>query len=172
MVRDQITLLPQRREMLTSMSSPSALARAESVVVRESHLSLLRDLLNESLGFYDRVGAEEPWRGYLCVRKEDRAVVGCCGFKGNPKSGHVEISYLTFPDYEGGGYATAAARQLVRIASSAAEVESVIANTKPENNASTRVLERVGFERDGESQDDEIGRTWLWRIDLTGGSAS
>ncbi|MBL8953674.1 MAG: dihydropteroate synthase [Myxococcaceae bacterium] len=36
----------------------------------------------------------------------------------------------------------------------------------PEENASTRVLRRLGFRRAGEGVDDEIGRTWCWELRL------
>jgi RimJ/RimL family protein N-acetyltransferase len=53
------------------------------------------------------------------------------------------------------------ARALLRIAA-AGGVERVSAQTAPEPNASTRILEKLRFTRAGEAVDEEIGRAWVW----------
>src|SRR5205085_770623 len=70
---------------------------------------------------------------------------------------------FTFPPFAGRGYAAAMARELVLLAR-AAGVASVVAETLPEANPSTRVPQRVGFRRAGEGADDEVGRTWRWSL--------
>ena len=40
----------------------------------------------------------------------------------------------------------------------------VIAHTLCEPNASTKVLEKAGFERDGFGQDDDEGEVWRWKL--------
>ncbi|HEX9698715.1 MAG TPA: GNAT family N-acetyltransferase [Acidobacteriota bacterium] len=89
------------------------------------------------------VGFEEPWIGYLVLA--DEAAVGTCGFKSPPRDGRVEIAYFTFPAFEGRGFATAMAAELVTIARQHDSAVVVAAQTLPQRNASHRVLEKLGF---------------------------
>jgi RimJ/RimL family protein N-acetyltransferase len=79
--------------------------------------------------------------------------------------GVVEIAYFTFPPFEGRGYASAMAVKLVEVADGAAEIQRVRAHTLPEPNASTRILEKTGFKRAGETIDPESGPVWRWERD-------
>ena len=122
------------------------------------------EVTGEFAGAMAQVTAEEqvpPWCAY--VGRRDGRPVGFGGFKGPPDAvGTVEIGYLTFPKSEGTGVATAVALSLVGIAQ-ASGARSVIAHTLCEPNASTRVLEKAGFERDGFGHDDDEGEVWRWR---------
>jgi GNAT superfamily N-acetyltransferase len=103
------------------------------------------------------------WGGYLVADAATCAVVGSCAFKGAPSAdGQVEIAYFTYPGYEGRGYATAMAATLVALASAAREVSAVIAHTLPESNASTRILEKNGFQFACEITDPDDGQVWRW----------
>lgn len=105
-----------------------------------------------------------PWCGYIgwCG---DRPM-GFGGFVGPPDAnGLVEIGYLTFPASEGQGVATAVAAAMIEIARRES-LRAVIAHTLPEENASTGVLRRNGFQRDGTAIDPDEGDVWRWRLDL------
>lgn len=105
-----------------------------------------------------------PWCGYIGWR--DGVPLGFGGFVAQPDpAGEVEIGYLTFPAHEGQGVASAVASGLVAIAAGQG-LRAVIARTLPAENASTRVLQRNGFVRDGEAQDPDEGTVWRWRLDL------
>lgn len=67
----------------------------------------------------------------------------------------------TFPAFERRGFATAMARALERHAAAAHEVR-LLAHTLPEENASTRVLRKLGWARAGEATDPEAGPVWRW----------
>jgi RimJ/RimL family protein N-acetyltransferase len=54
------------------------------------------------------------------------------------------------------------AAALVEIAERTAGIARVRAHTLPEGNASTRILEKLGFERIGETVDPEAGQVWRW----------
>jgi RimJ/RimL family protein N-acetyltransferase len=114
-----------------------------------------------------RVAAEPqvpPWCSYVAWR--EGVPVGFGGFKEAPAgNGAVEIGYLTFPSQLGRGVATTIARELAAVAK-ANGAQQVIAHTLPNTNASTRVLEKAGFARDGWGEDDDVGRVWRWRLDL------
>jgi len=44
------------------------------------------------------------------------------------------------------------------------EVDHVIAHTLPGPNASTGVLESLGFEHVADQEDHEVGTVWEWRL--------
>ena len=89
-------------------------------------------------------------------------VIGTCGFKGPPSEGCVEIAYGIVPEHQGKGYATETAGALVKYAFEKSDVTTVRAHTLPEENASTGVLKKCGFERVGEVNDPEDGLVWRW----------
>jgi ribosomal-protein-alanine N-acetyltransferase len=105
-----------------------------------------------------------PWCGYIGWREGQP--LGFGGFVGQPDdSGAIEIGYLTFPAHEGQGVASAVAAGLVAIARAEA-MTAVTAHTLPAENASTAVLRRNGFARDGEAHDPDEGPVWRWRLEL------
>ena len=102
-----------------------------------------------------------PWAGYLA--EENGTFVGTCAFKSAPRNGKVEIAYFTFPGHEGRGVATWMAMQLVALAKHP-DVTQVTAQTLKERNASTRILEKLGFDVIGTAIDEEVGEVWEWRL--------
>ena len=108
--------------------------------------------------------ATDPWvHGFAIVHRQDGVVVGAIGFKGPPDDGGVvEIAYGLVPAYQGRGYTTEAAKAAVAMALGDKEVRVVRAHTLPTPNASTRVLEKCGFERTGLVDDPQDGPVWRW----------
>lgn len=100
-------------------------------------------------------------------------IVGTAGFKAPPDAeGVVEIAYFTFPGFEGLGIASAMAAGLVERAGNGLGVRRLRAHTLPEKNASTRILEKVGFRWLEEVMDPEDGRIWRWERDLISNDAT
>ena len=108
----------------------------------------------------------DPWtHGFAVVQRASGTVVGMCAYKGPPNAAAaVEIAYGINPEYQGRGYATEVARALVAFAFASGQVRLVCAHTRPEENASTRVLTKCGFERIGELMDPEDGLVWRWEF--------
>ena len=100
--------------------------------------------------------------GYTLVRTQDGTQIGQCGFKSPPLDGVVEIAYGVAPEFEGRGYATEAALALVNIAFESSSVQTVIAHTFEQSNASSRVLKKAGFRSLGQVVDPEDGPVWKW----------
>jgi RimJ/RimL family protein N-acetyltransferase len=106
------------------------------------------------------------WWTHLFIEREAAALVGAGGYCGHPKpDGVVEIGYEIAPPFRGRALAVEAARGLVEHAFRDAGVSAVIAHTRPEADASTRVLEKVGFLRVEDVEDREEGTLWRWRIE-------
>lgn len=122
----------------------------------------LRSMVEATVDFYRRVGFVRPWIGYVAI--QDGAPVGACAFKSSPVAGRVEIAYVTAPDHEGQGVATAMAKELVRIARQQDERLTVIAQTLPEENASTTILKKLGFTLIGSVDHSEDGVVWEWEL--------
>lgn len=109
-------------------------------------------------------GGPNPWRhGFWIIEKDTGEIVGGAGFKGVPDdNGMVEIAYGVVPSREGRGYATEAARALIHFAAKEPRVRTIRAHTRPEANASTRVLRKCGFVHIGQVVDPEDGPVWRW----------
>jgi RimJ/RimL family protein N-acetyltransferase len=106
-----------------------------------------------------------PWLPYQFLFLPDQALVGLGGFKSAPDSKRtVEIGYSVAPNYQGKGFATSAARQLIEIAFETTLVDCVCAHTLAEPNASTRVLEKCGMTKILETVDPDVGHVWRWGI--------
>jgi RimJ/RimL family protein N-acetyltransferase len=108
----------------------------------------------------------DPWtHGFAVVQRGSGTVVGMCAYKGPPNAdGEVEIAYGIQPEYQGRGYAKEVARALVAFALGSGRVRLVCAHTRPEENASTHVLTKCGFEWIGEVMDPEDGLVWRWEL--------
>lgn len=109
---------------------------------------------------YKVSGYKIPWTGYLA--RSGPEFVGTCAFKAAPSDGAVEIAFFTFPGHEGLGIATAMARQLIDIAYAADRSLKIIAHTRPERNASSAVLGKLGFLLLGNYEDPVDGTVWEW----------
>lgn len=102
----------------------------------------------------------EWWMHYFFV---NGLLVGSGGFVGQPRRGQVEIGYEIAPGFRHRHYGTGAAAALVAKAFESPEVRAVIAHTLPDENPSTKVLERLAFVNEGEVK--EGGQTiWRWRL--------
>mgnify|MGYP005832407319 CR=1 FL=1 len=102
------------------------------------------------------------WGIWIVVQRDGQTIVGDAGFKGRPAAdGTVEIGYETAPAYRRRGYATEAVRALVGWAFTQPAVKRVIAECALDNDSSTRVLAKTGFQltdRTNESLYWEIAR--------------
>jgi ribosomal-protein-alanine N-acetyltransferase len=75
-------------------------------------------------------------------------VVGSAGLVGRPNErGEVELGYGILEDHRNRGYATEAARALVAWALAQPNVDQVVARSELSNDASNRVLEKLGLTR-------------------------
>jgi [ribosomal protein S5]-alanine N-acetyltransferase len=104
-----------------------------------------------------------PWCCYAA--RLDGRVVGLGAFKGSPKDGTVELSYLVLIPERGRGHANAICKQLIVIAQ-AEGADKIVAHTLAEENASTAVLRHNGFILQRPIEDPEDGLIWAWLRDV------
>lgn len=122
-----------------------------------------QNLLQMWVEYYPKIGFNLPWVGYFV--KQGELILGCCAFTGQPVENKVEISYWTFKAFEGLGVASFACETLISIAKATNPKLLITAKTAPENNASTRILEKNGFAFSKIVQDHEIGDAWEWILE-------
>jgi len=91
---------------------------------------------------------EDEGTHFLVYAEDDP--VGTIGLNGvNETWGLAELGYMIHPDAQGNGYATDAATRLVRYGFEDRRLHKIKANAFGPNEASQRVLEKVGFEKEG-----------------------
>lgn len=108
---------------------------------------------------------ENGWWSYFIVHGRDARLIGTCGYKGAPSAkGEVAIGYEIAPRYQNQGLATEASKALIDNAFLYPTVKAVVAQTLPQENASTAVLRKLGFTFVGENFDLNDGKIWEWRL--------
>ena len=152
--------IPATRKLLRLLASePEDFAAQYNVRLHE----VAQAVAQHSLTFMKSFPYETAphWFGYLVVEEESRQLVGTCSLKGPPVDGAVEIAYFTFPGFEGRGIGTEMARFLVERAATLPDVTGIIAHTAAEENAATRILEKIGMRFAGEEDEDGVTvRRW------------
>jgi len=90
------------------------------------------------------------WLARVMVERKSSTIVGHIGCHHPPShDAVVEIGYTVGASRRGEGFATEAVTGLVDALAGSGVVREVLASTSPDNLASIRVLERVGFTRVG-----------------------
>ena len=112
--------------------------------------------------FYPKIGFHLPWIGYFVLHQNE--VIGVGGYKGPPKNQKIEIAYGVVPEKEGQGWATKICQYLTKMALAEAPTIKVSARTLMEENASTKVLRKNGFQFMGIVKDPEDGQVWEWEF--------
>ena len=157
-----LTLMPlTERDLHELIEVPHAFARRHALVLEDGACAPTfvyeRALVN--------MQAAPDWASVLSTRLyvlDGRRVVGGGGVKAVPTAdGEVEIGYGMAPAWQGRGLGTQGAHGLTEEAL-AQGARRVSACTRPDNTASWRLLERIGFVRDGERDDPDDGLLWRW----------
>ena len=89
---------------------------------------------------------------YVCEEKATGAMVGRVGYTNHPGWPGFELGWTIIPEYQGRGYATEAARMLLRYAFDALGQSRVISLIHPDNVPSRRVAEKLGQRIEGETE--------------------
>lgn len=119
-------------------------------------LPFMRDRLNSD-------PTEVGWSQWLILLRETGSAAGSAGFVGKPDdAGVVTLGYSIYPEFEGRGVATEAARALIEWAFDQAEVIRVRATIPPWHAASLRVARKANMKRVGTAHDDEAGEVLVY----------
>lgn len=101
--------------------------------------------------WHDDWGVGQRWSGVL-VKKDSWEVIGTAGLTENTllDEAGFELSWFVLSEHQKQGLATEITNELLRFVFDDMGAERVVAETHPENPASNRVLEKLGFECLGE----------------------
>lgn len=108
----------------------------------------------------DKIFSPAAW---LIVAGDE--LVGLMSVTSVLEQGRLQIGYGVAPGSQGRGHASAAVAALVDWGRRAERVSALYAETRTDNIASQRVLERGGFARIGERLDAEDGALFCWQAD-------
>jgi RimJ/RimL family protein N-acetyltransferase len=100
------------------------------------------------------------------VLTETRELIGACGIvvrSRQQRSG--ELAYVVHPDHWGHGYATEAARLILRFGFATLSLHRIFATCDPRNTASAHVMEKIGMQYEGRLRDTMLIRDG-WRDSL------
>lgn len=115
---------------------------------------------------YRRHGFLRPWISYLA--ETGHAVIGTCSFSAPPHGDEVEITFQTFPDYEGEGFANEMARRLIELARRAHPGITVTVRTLcGEDNPTISIVKHFGFVLRGVVDVPEEGERLEWALPAT-----
>lgn len=121
---------------------------------------LCKETLDMCIEFYKKVGYNLPW---ICYYAEvNGELVGSGAFKGKPVNNTVEIAYGTMETHRHKGMGTRICKQLVELSLATDPSVRITARTLPENNYSTKILEKNNFRLLGMVNDPEDGNVWEW----------
>lgn len=134
---------------------PQSLEDAEALFEAYSDVELMRywssapkTTVEEVVEYMRPHVASADWRGWAMIRKDTGEVIGTLA-AGERRSGVVELGYLLVRRHWGRGYAREAAARLLDLLFLEEGRRRVFADTDPDNAASMRLLESLGFRREG-----------------------
>ena len=88
------------------------------------------------------------WRAWTVIERSSGAVIGFVAAGEKRQGGVMELGYLLAPSHWGGGFAREAVSAVIDQLFAEGN-RRVFADTDPENHASRRLLERLGFRLEG-----------------------
>lgn len=97
------------------------------------------------------------------IRKEDGAFLGWCGLRYQPDKNEYDIGFRFFRKYWNNGYATEAANACINYGFTARKISSIIGCAVKENEASIKVLEKLGMTYESIT-DFDVNEGVLYRI--------
>lgn len=98
-------------------------------------------ILDGAVAMYDLHG----FGLYLVERKEDRVPIGLCGLLQRPFLDDVDLGFALAREHRGQGFAGEAAAATVAYSRDALGLDRIAALVSPDNAASIRLLEGLGF---------------------------
>ncbi|MCP2343102.1 GNAT family N-acetyltransferase [Actinomadura rupiterrae] len=146
---ERLDLRPFRDEDLGALYAYQSLPEVARFLYWEPRsLEEARSFLREKQAAtcWDREG---DWLALAVEWRERGEVIGEVNLQwGSRRDRNAEIGYILNPAYHGKGFATEAARAVLRMAFEDAGLHRVAARLDARNDASARVLERLGMRRE------------------------
>lgn len=94
---------------------------------------------------------------YAVVLKEQEKVVGICGLAQRDYLSAPDLGFAFLPDFLGQGFGYESSVAMLQYAGNSLNINKLYAIVLPENKASVRLLEKLGFRQSGEHTDTDSG---------------
>lgn len=161
-----LKLVPCNSEILrAAIQGNDTLAQNLGVSVQDNWTEFGVGALQYSLDRLAKSEDENGWWTYFPIHKQDNRLIGSGGYKGKPTvDGTVELGYEITSDYRNRGLATEMTKALIENAFNDVRVKTIIAHTLGQENPSTHVLHKCGFEKVQEINDPDDGLIWQWEL--------
>jgi ribosomal-protein-alanine N-acetyltransferase len=117
-------------------------------------------ITNHIRGQYRAVG----YGMYALLLRSTQLPIGLCGLVRREFLSAPDLGFALLPEYVGHGYAAEAARSLLAHAKLAWSVERLYAIVRPGNQRSVRLLQQLGFRRQGICSTPQGGDSELYEV--------
>ncbi|MCO5217193.1 MAG: GNAT family N-acetyltransferase [Thermomicrobiales bacterium] len=158
---DRLTLRPiEERDVDTMLAT-----RTIPEVVEFTYEPIwTREYAQERVARHARLSHEESpvFTRWMIELRESGTVIGDIYLNKDAElQGTTEIGYVIHPNYAGHGYATEAAREVLRIGFEEWGVHRIYARVDEDNTGSTRVCQHLGMRQEGRLiENDRRGDKW------------
>jgi len=113
---------------------------------------LSRDIVAQVIQWFQNEWTRLGYGCFALFEKESGKFVGQCGLQkleGKPESKEVEIAFIIAKSFWGKGYATEAVAAVLDFGFTNRGLSRIVAVTMEENSPSNKVLEKIGFQYQG-----------------------
>lgn len=94
---------------------------------------------------------------WAMIQTSDKQMMGYIGLVNiDAKNDHAEIGYILLPEFQGKGFMHEALQAVIDFNFEKISLHRLSATIDPENNASSKVLEKCGFKQEGHLREHEI----------------
>lgn len=104
-----------------------------------------KEVIEKALRKYTELQSEKGHSVYAVELKENKKVIGGCGFNTTEEEDIIELIYHFSKEYWGNGYALEAGKLALLCMRTNGRFRKVIASISPENQASLNVLKKLEF---------------------------
>lgn len=124
----------------------------------------------EIIAYFQTAFSDKTAMRFAIARRDDDVMVGDCGFNHfDWRHRSAVIGYGLSKEYWGRGVMTGAVSAMLRWGFKALDLNRIEATTNPANKRSARVLEKLGFVREGTLRDYRLQRgafrdCWIWGL--------
>lgn len=130
--------------VLTLLNEPSFLRYIGDKKVRNID-DAQQYILNGPIASYEQNG----FGLYLVELKDSHTPIGMCGLIKRAELPDVDIGFAFLPDFWNQGFAFEAATAVMKHGQEVLQLDRIVAITSPDNDASIKLLQRMGFAFEG-----------------------
>lgn len=151
---------PEDVEAAYEMNLDEAVSRYTGDGGVVSKAEVRRRITEDIIGDYHRTG----YGRLAVIEKSSQAFMGFAGLKYLEDLKETDLGYRLMSRYWGHGYATEAARACLETGFTQLGLSRIIALVLPENRSSIRVLDKLGFVKQGEVIEEDL-LAWKYLIE-------